>query len=62
MAKLDATCQGRDIEWHWVKGHAGHPGNEMADQLANQGADETLKNPNQLLQSLKIKNLNLTGF
>ncbi|HAB43342.1 MAG TPA: DNA polymerase III subunit epsilon, partial [Acinetobacter sp.] len=32
-----------DIEWHWVKGHAGHPGNEMADQLANQGADETLK-------------------
>lgn len=41
--KLDATCQGRDIEWHWVKGHAGHPGNEMADQLANQGADETLK-------------------
>ena len=44
------------------KGHAGHPGNEMADQLANQGADETLKNPNQLLQSLKIKNLNLTGF
>ena len=25
------------------KGHAGHPGNEMADQLANQGADETLK-------------------
>ncbi|WP_432211255.1 ribonuclease HI, partial [Acinetobacter variabilis] len=41
--KLDAICQGRDIEWHWVKGHAGHPGNEMADQLANQGADETLK-------------------
>ncbi len=40
---LDATCQGRDIEWHWIKGHAGHPGNEMADQLANQGADQTLK-------------------
>ena len=41
--KLDATCQGRTIEWNWIKGHAGHPGNEMADQLANQGADETLE-------------------
>jgi len=40
---LDATCQGRDIEWNWIKGHAGHPGNEMADQLANLGADQTLK-------------------
>ncbi|WP_174559492.1 DNA polymerase III subunit epsilon [Acinetobacter bouvetii] len=40
---LDATCQGREIEWNWIKGHAGHPGNEMADQLANQGADHTLK-------------------
>ncbi|OTG75371.1 DNA polymerase III subunit epsilon [Acinetobacter sp. ANC 4169] len=40
---LDATCQGREIEWNWIKGHAGHPGNEMADQLANQGADQTLK-------------------
>ncbi len=39
--KLDAVCQGRSIEWHWIKGHAGHAGNEMADQLANQGADET---------------------
>lgn len=39
--QLDATCQGRQIEWHWIKGHAGHAGNEMADQLANQGADET---------------------
>ena len=45
---LDATCQGRDIEWNWIKGHAGHAGNEMADQLANLGADQTLslmKNP-----------------
>ncbi|MFC6053818.1 DNA polymerase III subunit epsilon [Acinetobacter sp. Ac_877] len=48
--ELDATCQGREIEWNWIKGHAGHAGNEMADQLANQGADETeekLKNPMQ---------------
>ena len=35
--KLDAICQNRQIEWHWIKGHAGHAGNEMADQLANIG-------------------------
>ncbi|MGE8572840.1 MAG: DNA polymerase III subunit epsilon [Acinetobacter amyesii] len=40
---LDATCQGREIEWNWIKGHAGHPGNEMADQLANLGAEKTLE-------------------
>ncbi|MGB8484116.1 MAG: ribonuclease HI, partial [Acinetobacter bohemicus] len=40
---LDATCQGREIEWNWIKGHAGHAGNEMADQLANLGADQTLE-------------------
>mgnify|MGYP003585289905 FL=1 len=27
------------ISWHWVKGHAGDPGNEKADALANQGVD-----------------------
>jgi len=31
--------QDHQIEWIWVKGHAGHEGNEMADQLANQGVD-----------------------
>ena len=30
------------IEWHWVKGHAGHPGNERADALANQGVEQVL--------------------
>ncbi len=30
------------IEWHWVKGHAGHPENERADQLANRGVDSLL--------------------
>ena len=39
--KLDAVCQGRCISWNWVKGHAGHDGNEMADGLANNGADQT---------------------
>lgn len=40
---LDATCQPRKIQWHWIKGHAGHAGNEMADQLANQGIDEFMQ-------------------
>lgn len=33
---LDAASQKHDIEWHWIKGHAGHPENERADQLARE--------------------------
>ncbi len=35
--RLDLALSGHDIEWHWVKGHAGDPGNERADALARQG-------------------------
>jgi len=35
--RLDALAAGHDIEWHWVRGHAGHPENERADELANRG-------------------------
>ena len=37
--RLDDLVQhaGHQIEWHWVKGHAGDPGNERADALANRG-------------------------
>jgi len=35
--RLEAALVGHDVEWHWVKGHAGHPGNERADQLARDG-------------------------
>jgi ribonuclease HI len=35
--RLDELAQMHKIEWHWVKGHAGHPENERADRLANQG-------------------------
>ncbi len=37
--ELDAVSQNHDIEWLWVKGHAGHNGNEKADQLANRGVE-----------------------
>ncbi|HEX6320863.1 MAG TPA: ribonuclease HI [Burkholderiales bacterium] len=35
--ELDELAQKHKIEWHWVKGHAGHPENERADRLANRG-------------------------
>jgi ribonuclease HI len=40
--QLDEACQRHAIDWHWVKGHAGDPGNELADQLANRGVDQVL--------------------
>lgn len=35
--RLDELAQAHSVEWHWVKGHAGHPENERADALANLG-------------------------
>ncbi|MFT4100005.1 MAG: ribonuclease HI [Burkholderiaceae bacterium] len=35
--RLDALVGGHAIRWQWVKGHAGNPGNERADALANRG-------------------------
>ncbi len=37
--ELDRLCGQFDIEWRWVKGHAGELGNEKADELANKGCD-----------------------
>ena len=36
--QLDQQVARHQVSWQWVKGHAGHPENERADQLANQGA------------------------
>jgi ribonuclease HI len=40
--ELDALLPGHQIAWHWVRGHNGHPGNELADALANRGVEELL--------------------
>ena len=39
---LDDARQRHDINWKWVKGHDGDPGNEEADALANRGMDELM--------------------
>lgn len=39
---LDEVANKYEISWQWVKGHSGHPGNEAADQLANDAIDEML--------------------
>lgn len=38
--RLDEMGRAHTIIWNWVKGHSGHPENEIADQLANLGAAE----------------------
>ncbi len=38
--RLDEAAAKHQIEWHWVKGHSGHDGNERADELANKAMDQ----------------------
>ena len=38
--QLDRLAAQHEVEWHWVRGHSGHAGNERADALANRGIDE----------------------
>jgi ribonuclease HI len=37
--RLDAVAGAQDVQWHWVKGHSGHDGNEYVDRLANEAID-----------------------
>ena len=45
---LDEAIQRHEISWHWVKGHAGHPENERADELARQGIAEIKRVPDEI--------------
>ena len=40
--ELDRQSARHDVDWHWVKGHAGIHGNEVADGLANRAIDEAV--------------------
>ena len=40
--RIDALAQLHHVDWRWVKGHAGDPGNEKADALANRGVETAL--------------------
>jgi ribonuclease HI len=40
--ELSAAAKRHQLEWHWVRGHAGHPQNERADELANIGLEHAL--------------------
>jgi len=42
---LDEARRRHQVEWHWVKGHAGHPENERADELAREGMAPFKKKP-----------------
>jgi ribonuclease HI len=42
-ARLAELAQRHDIDWRWVKGHAGNAGNERADRLANLGVESVLR-------------------
>lgn len=40
--ELDLETTKHEVNWHWVKGHAGVPDNELADELANKGVAELI--------------------
>jgi ribonuclease HI len=42
--RLEAVMHRHDIEWHWIRGHSGHPENERADTLAR-GAIAEVRDP-----------------
>jgi ribonuclease HI len=45
--QLEELAEQHSVQWHWVKGHSGHAGNEHADMLANRAVDELLTDAGQ---------------
>jgi len=43
--RLDELAAAHEVEWHWVRGHSGHPENERADELANRGIPDAPGSP-----------------
>jgi len=43
--RLVDSATRHEIEWHWVRGHTGHPENERADELARRGMGEVIREP-----------------
>jgi ribonuclease HI len=41
--RLDALAGAHEVEWHWVRGHSGHPENERVDLEANRAIDAMLE-------------------
>ena len=41
--RLDRALAGHRIEWHWIRGHTGHPENERADELARHGLQQAAR-------------------
>ncbi|ACV27340.1 ribonuclease HI [Kangiella koreensis] len=41
--QLDQQVARHNVTWHWVKGHSGHPENDIADELANKGVEKVLQ-------------------
>ncbi len=44
--QVEAAVERHEVHWFWVRGHAGHPDNERADDLARQGMNEALRERN----------------
>ena len=44
--RLDAAASRHAIEWQWIRGHSGHPENELADALARRAIDELIEGEN----------------
>jgi len=43
--RLDELAAKHEVEWIWIRGHAGHAGNERADELANLGVEQVSRQP-----------------